>query len=461
MAQDGVVEALKVERPMTVQIVRTKAETALIQAYDAVERELPGGAWLKARRSAAIGSFAAQGLPNRRVEEWKYTDLRAGLKEMYPLATGKVGGAGHSAEAIIARILPGVEASGFVHLEDGRGAGFAGIFSSKDDTSPYLADLLGSPPAWLRAELERGMATGGTDGIGSLNAAFFANGVVLDIPSRLEIDQPLVMLFTDGGEGRGSVFSRSVIRVGDGAKVTLVEVHCGNFAAARQVSAATQLMVGRGAMVTHIKFVETEADDVHTGKWDVRLGSEATYRPFQMTLGSGLVRNELALSFDGQHSTLDFGAAFLAGDRGHIDTTLLIDHKVGHCTSRELVKGVLDNAARGIFQGKVIVQPNAQKTDGKQMAQALMLSADAEFDSKPELEIYADDVVCGHGSTSAELDDDLLFYLRARGIPLAEAKSLLVESFIGEAIDKVEHDGLREAMMGHARRWLAAGHVGA
>ena len=134
----------------------------------------------------------------------------------------------------------------------------------------------------------------------------------------------------------------------------------------------------------------------------------------------------------------------------------MVDHAVPGCESRELFKGVLDDRARGVFQGKVIVRPDAQKTDGKQMAQVLMLSEDAEFDSKPELEIYADDVVCGHGSTCAEIDPDLLFYLRSRGIPLDEARALLIESFVGEALDKIEDEHVRGALMGIARQWLAA-----
>jgi Fe-S cluster assembly protein SufD len=129
---------------------------------------------------------------------------------------------------------------------------------------------------------------------------------------------------------------------------------------------------------------------------------------------------------------------------------------VPHCESREVFKGVLDDRGRGVFQGKIIVRPDAQKTDGKQMAQALMLSPDAEFDSKPELEIYADDVVCGHGTTSAELDSDLLFYCMSRGIPENEARALLIESFIGEALDKVEHEELRAALSGYALSWLNA-----
>ena len=176
-----------------------------------------------------------------------------------------------------------------------------------------------------------------------------------------------------------------------------------------------------------------------------------------MVVGDGIVRNDLAVTFRGQHSTFDLGSAKLVGGHGHADTTLVVDHAVPHCTSRELVKSVLADTARAVFQGKVIVRPDAQKTDGKQMAQALMLSPDAEFDSKPELEIYADDVVCGHGSTSAEIDPELVFYLRSRGIPLEEAQAMLVESFIGEAIDKAEPETVQEALRAIARGWLAQG----
>jgi Fe-S cluster assembly protein SufD len=167
------------------------------------------------------------------------------------------------------------------------------------------------------------------------------------------------------------------------------------------------------------------------------------------------VRNHLAAAFAGEGGSLDFAACFLGSDAEHIDTTLTIDHAVPGCTSRELIKGVLGGKARGVFQGKVTVRPDARKTDGKQMAQALMLSEDAEFDSKPELEILADDVVCGHGSTAAQLDRNLLFYLRSRGIPLAEARALLVESFVGEAFDRIEDERLREALSAMAVPRLA------
>ena len=172
----------------------------------------------------------------------------------------------------------------------------------------------------------------------------------------------------------------------------------------------------------------------------------------------GLVRNQVFATYEGEDTKMDVSGAFLGSGDDHIDTTLVIDHAVANCESRELFKGVLDGRARGVFQGKVIVRQDAQKTDGKQMAQALMLSEDCEFDSKPELEIYADDVVCGHGSTSAQIDQDLVFYCRSRGIPEATAKAMLTESFVAEAIETVEDETLAAALLEIARGWLRAHH---
>ena len=151
---------------------------------------------------------------------------------------------------------------------------------------------------------------------------------------------------------------------------------------------------------------------------------------------------------------LDISGAFLMRGRQHCDTTLLVEHRVPRCTSRELFKVVLADEARGVFQGKIVVAPGAQKTDGKQMSQALLLSEAAEFDSKPELEIFADDVVCGHGATSGQIDEDLLFYLKARGIPDVEARALLIQAFVGEALERVEDEALRDALARASAAWL-------
>lgn len=440
-------------RAAPVKVLKTKAETALAEAFAEVERSLPGGDWLRQFRRAAIGAFSAEGLPHRRVEEWKFTDLRAAMREAFPLAADTTPPKPAAIEAMVRDALAGADlAKAFAVIVDGRGVGEAGLSAISELDGAFLARLIDHPPAWLEAEVSE---VGGhvTDGVLALNTALFTDGAVIDIADGREIETPIALVFGDAGGAAQTVVTRNVVRVGKGAKVVLVESHLAP-SAPRQINTLTQIVVGDGAEVVHVKLISSREGSIHLGRTIARLGANASYRPFQMVIGNGIVRNDLSVTFRGQHSTFDLGGAKLVSDTGHADTTLVVDHAVPHCTSRELIKCVLAERGRGVFQGKVIVRPDAQKTDGKQMAQALMLSPDAEFDSKPELEIYADDVICGHGSTSAEIDPELIFYLRSRGIPLAEAQAMLVESFIGEAIDKAEPEEVQEALRALARGWL-------
>jgi Fe-S cluster assembly protein SufD len=186
------------------------------------------------------------------------------------------------------------------------------------------------------------------------------------------------------------------------------------------------------------------------------VGREAVLRDFTLTSGARVNRQNGTVSFTGEKADAKVAGAYLLAGRQHADTQLVIDHQVPKCTSRELFKCVMDENARGIFQGKVIVQRDAQKTDGKQSSHALLLSEAAEFDAKPELEIYADDVVCGHGATSGDIDHNHLFYLRSRGIPEADAKSMLIAAFVAEAFDTIGHEGVRDELSGFAERWLVS-----
>jgi Fe-S cluster assembly protein SufD len=221
-----------------------------------------------------------------------------------------------------------------------------------------------------------------------------------------------------------------------------------------QRNAATEVRIGDKAAIKHVKLQREGEDALHLSTWLVELGADARYDAFQFSTGASVARNQIYARFAGEGSVLDISGAFLMRGRQHCDTMLLVEHRVPRCTSREFFKGVLDGEARGIFQGKIIVSPGAQKTDGKQMAGALLLSEAAEFDSKPELEIFADDVICGHGSTSGQIDEDLLFYLESRGIPEAEARALLIQAFVGEALERVEDEALRDALVRASAAWL-------
>ncbi len=226
--------------------------------------------------------------------------------------------------------------------------------------------------------------------------------------------------------------------------------------ASYQVNSAVELEVGDGAHVDHVKITAEGAGAFHVSTLMAAIGAHARFNEFLFTTGGSVVRNQLFVRFAGEGTVAGIRGATLLRGRQHADTTLVADHAVPDCASREVFKSVLDDEGRSVFQGKIIVRPHAQKTDAKMATHALLLSDTAEADNKPELEIFADDVQCGHGATSGALDQELLFYLRARGLPAKEAEALLIQAFVGEAIDGIEHAGLRDTLMEHVAAWLDA-----
>jgi Fe-S cluster assembly protein SufD len=437
-------------------MTRTKAEQALIENFEAAASKLPGGRAVGEARKAAIGAFAGLGLPHRRIEEWKYTDLRSALKTVPAPATGPV--AGVTAEQVDHALGPlaELEAYRLVFVDGAYWPELSSAAGAKGLDVASLGAILSKPAAHGSDGMIRAGAPG-QEAIVALNTAFMTDGALVSVAKGAEPAKPLLLVFLRAGTDARLITTRNILKVGDRARSAIIEVHAAlPGAASGQANTLSEIVVGDGAEFVHVKCTLEGAGVGHLASWIATLGARASYRVFQVTAGTGLVRNHVLTTFRGEGARLDISGCFLGRGEEHIDTTLVVDHAVPGCESRELFKGVLADRARGIFQGKVIVRPDAQKTDGKQMAQALMLSEDAEFDSKPELEIHADDVVCGHGSTAAEIDPDMLFYLRARGIPLKDARALLIESFVGEAIEKIENEALRETVSQLAKERLAA-----
>jgi len=437
-------------REMNVAVLKTKAEQALTETFAAIADKLPGGAATLKHREEAIGRFSALGLPHRRIEAWKYTDLRNLMKEALPPSV--VVSVPVSAKQLdeVLGPLAKLEATRVVFVD-----GFYAEALSDTRSVPGLAVM--ALRHALQSEDDLLEIEGAKDEpIVALNTAYVTDGAVIAIADKAKLEKPLLIVNVSASPEPRLLATRNVVAVGAHAHATIIEafVTLPGAATDAQASALTEIDLAKDAQATHVKCVLGTGGATHLANWLVGIGERADYRGFQFTSGVALARNQLALTFKGQGAKIDLSGAFLAQGHEHIDTTLVVDHAVPGCTSRELFKGVLADEARGIFQGKVIVRPDAQKTDGKQMAKVLMLSPNAEFDSKPELEIFADDVVCGHGSTSADLDQDLLFYCRSRGIPEQEARALLIESFIGEAIAKVEREDVREALAALARQWL-------
>ncbi|MEO8421891.1 MAG: Fe-S cluster assembly protein SufD [Hyphomicrobium sp.] len=438
---------------MNIAVLKTKAEQSLAEGFASVAAELPGGAQVRHVRTDAIRRFGALGLPHRRIEAWKYTDLRNLMKEALPLRASKATRVTEAALKAALGPLAAIDAHRVVFVDGQYAADLSALVADGAVTVASLATVLTDDKD--AGELLH-VGNRDDDAVLALNTAYVRDGAVVDIAANAKLEKPVLIVSVRASHDPQLVVTRNVIRVGANAEATIIEAVVATPKAARetQLNAATKIVVGKAAAVSHVKCAWEPVSGAQLSNWLIDLDADADYRGFHFTAGTALARNQIGVVFTGTGGKFDLSGAFLARGGEHIDTTMVVDHAVPQCTSRELFKGVLDDHARGVFQGKVIVRPDAQKTDGKQMAQVLMLSPDTEFDSKPELEIYADDVVCGHGSTSADLNEDLLFYCRARGIPEAQARALLIESFIGEALEKVERDDVREALAELASGWL-------
>ncbi len=429
------------------------AEQRFLDLYADVVERLPGAQTSAVRgwREAALDAFVAQGLPHRRVEEWKYTDLRALMPEVYPLAglTPQVM-TPVSVEAVTGAELAAVEAYRAVFVNGLYRADLSNIADRPGLLFNTFREAIGSECAGqVLPEVE---ARPG-DIVSALGAAFATDGALIVVEDGVKLDKPIHLVFITTGTVPAMVALQNVIRLGEGADATLIETHASDIPG--QAFVVNHSQVGKGAHLRHVRLNIGEGAK-HVSSTLARLEEGSQYDPLQFILGGALTRAQSFIRFDGEGGRCHFTGASMLRGHEHGDMTLIVDHAVPECESRELVKAVLDERARGVFQAKVLVRRGAQKTDGKQMANALLLSDEAEFDSKPELEIYADDVVCGHGATSGQLDEDMMFYLRSRGIPESEARALLIVAFIGEALDKIEDEALREALHRKAEAWLSA-----
>ncbi|HTQ82539.1 MAG TPA: Fe-S cluster assembly protein SufD [Pseudolabrys sp.] len=429
-----------------VRTIKTPAEQALSAAYESARGKLPGGKAVAALREDAFRRFDAQGLPHRRVEEWKYTDLRALMRDAVPLAPPPDAAAKQAAKDA-GRLFSAIHARRLVFADGALVPELSDLTPEPGLTLGSLAAALANGDALVAAHVGKTVET--DDVAVALNTSLMGDGAVIHLAAGTALKRPIELVFASGGDKPSSAFIRSLVVVEKGAKLILIESHEGG---ASQVNAALELIVGDGATVDYIKTTQTHG--LHVGSLLAAIGAYAAFNSFAFNADAALVRNQMFVRFAGEGTKAGIRGVSLARGKDHIDTTLLIDHAAGHCESREQFRSVLDGESRGIFQGKIVVRPHAQKTDAKMMTRALLLSEEAEADNKPELEIFADDVVCGHGATTAAPSEELKFYLMSRGIPEAEAEALLVQAFVGEAIEEIAHEGIREALMFAALKWL-------
>ena len=414
--------------------MKTAAETSL----SALLAARPGASAHEVARQRAVALFAEKGLPHRRVEAWHYTDLRNLLREAWPLP----------------EIAPGalVANDGLrVTLVDGLCAGLPAALPAGLRLRP-LRDVLAGADADFIARLFPDM--GADDSVLALNAGLAGDGVVIEVATGVRIETPLEIHFTTGAGAPRADVSRCLLVAGAGASISLVETHAS--AARSQRNSALVCWLGEGANVEHLFETTETSPELHVASLLVDVGAGANFRSFGFIGHGGLVRRQCFVRQSGEHAKIALRGVSLLDGKQHADTTLVVDHAVPHGESRELFKHIVMGEASGVFQGKVLVRKHAQKTDGGMKSQALLLSDDAAMYNKPELEIFADDVACGHGATIGQLDDEQLFYLMSRGLPKSLAEALLIEAFAREPVDLIENDTLRARCEARLANWLEA-----
>jgi Fe-S cluster assembly protein SufD len=407
---------------------RSAAEAALTKQFEAERgRASP-------RRAAAFARFSERGLPTRRVESWHYTDLRAAMTDVAPIAFAP------SEKSVDAarRLLAGRERLGPVRivLLEGR---FVGELSDRP-----LANVAVVDDERSSARIDDAMV--------ALNEAMSVTAYEVRVSDRADIAGPIEIVHLTVGDDARSVYSRVAISLGVDARASFIETFLGG-GPATQRNALTTISLAAGASAKHIAVVGDDAA-LHIESQIGELAANAELNAFALVAGGALTRRQIFLNLIGEGTRVALGGLALIDGSRRADTTLQVSHLAPAGKSREFYRAIVDDDAIGVFQGKIIVANAAQQTDGSMKSQAILLSPRAQMNTKPELEIFADDVVCGHGATVGSLDPEQLFYLESRGIAKGEAEAMLLEAFGGEAIDRIEDPTLAKALRERFRAWL-------
>ena len=411
----------------------TAAETAIVEAFAAQIGELPGNGAVTGTRDRLLDDLKNSGFPTRRIESWHYTDLKNLLRAVPERVAG----------AAIDPIAPLV-----------KGATVLSILQGQADAT---ASIDGVTISAFRDQLADGSAVAGLtaldkdDAIGRLNGSFVRDGLVLAIEADAEIDTPIEL---QALHGEGQIHTRFPVSFGAGSKATIIERHQSATEAAALVSSISDITLGDGAEITWIILQQQGAADTHLAQIRATLGADAKLRLHVVNAGGKLVRQELRIEVQGEGAELTLRGVNLLGGDTHTDVTLVLGHNVPHTNSTETFRNVVFDKASGVFQGMIRVAPDAQKTDAKMACNTLLMSDDGDFSVKPELEIFADDVICGHGATVADIDRNHLFYMMARGVPENKARGLLVNAFVAEIVEELEDEALVEPLEAIISAWL-------
>lgn len=405
---------------------------------DAFQANAGEPAWLAGRRRAAIDQFAQDGFPTPRQEAWRLTDLRALTSTPFPPALA-------SDDAVAAELagrlrIPSTTALVLVN------GGFR----------PDLSDALPDGVTALSVDVTAAEALAGdpAQALAALSQAFFRDGFALQIASDNTLNAPLHIIHLGHAATRRSYHLTNLVALGSGAKATLIETFAGVENVPYWLNTTLKISVAERASLDHIRVVADPRQSIHSATTAVTLAADARYDAAVLTIGALLSRLDVAVDILGPNAFCGFNAGLLLRGRQHATIATIIRHAAPGAETREIFKGVAEDQAHAVFQGKIRVERAGQKTSANQMSRSLLLSSEARIDTKPELEIFADDVKCSHGATVGDLNRDALFYLEARGVPPDEARAMLIDAFVTELFDPIADERLRTSLLGWVECWL-------
>jgi Fe-S cluster assembly protein SufD len=396
--------------------------------------------WLGQARDSAMAQFERLGFPTTKIEQWRFTSVAPIAERTFVLAKDGVAAKPHTA-ALSAPIAHAVCVNGkFVPQLSDLGKLPKGIQLLS------LEAAIASQPTLIEPYLAK-LSLTETNSFTSLNTAFLRDGVVVLIPAHAVVEQPIEITFASASEGTGSVsHPRLLIVAGEASQATVFERYVGTGAAF--TNAVGEIWLGANAVVDHYKLQEEPAETFHIASLFLHCARSGTFSSHSLTFGGRIARNDVVATLDGEGIDCTLNGLYVGRGTQLIDNHTTIDHAMPHCGSHEIYKGILGDQSRAVFNGKIIVRPDAQKTDAKQTNKALLLSDEANINSKPELEIFANDVKCTHGAAIGQLDDAAMFYLRSRGLGVTESRAMLVHAFAGDILNRVKIAPVREYLEG-------------
>jgi len=395
-------------------------------------------AWLTQVRESAIAEFERLGFPTTKLEQWRFTSVAAIAARTFSLATDGV------ATLDSQLIAPLSDPIGHAVSVNGRfAAGLSRLGSlPKGVRIAGLEATLASNPGLVEPYLGK-LSLTQTNAFTSLNTAFLSDGIVIFIDRGVVLERPIEVTFASTGHTASSVsHPRLLIIAGEGSQATVLERYVGTRAAF--TNAVGEIWLAPNAVIDHYKLQEEAEDSFHIAGMFLHSARSGNFSSHSLTFGGGLVRNDVVARLDGEGIDCTLNGLYVTRGKQLVDNHTTIDHAMPHCSSHEVYKGILGDQSRAVFNGKIVVRPDAQKTDAKQTNKALLLSDDARIDTKPELEIFANDVKCTHGAAIGQLDETAMFYLRSRGLGVAESRAMLVHAFAGDILNRVKITPVRE-----------------